>query len=434
MRAIVLTTFILASLPVILFRPYVGVIVWTWIGLMNPHKLAWSFATDFPFAKLVGGATLVGAIISAQRKQWPLARETAGLLLFVLWMLFTTIFALEKEIAWAQWIKVAKIQTLVVLTMVLVTDRRKLSLFMWMIVISIGFYGVKGGLFTILSGGNSHVLGPQESFIADNNHLGLALVMVIPLMRYLQLSTPNRITRAGLSAGMILTGVGVLGTQSRGAFLGLLAMLAFLIFKSRKRALLFAVGAVALPLAVFLMPASWSSRMESIRSYRADASAMGRINAWRFAMRVATARPVFGGGYGVFTDRWFAVYAPNPTDVHDAHSIFFEVLGEHGSIGLVLFLGLGLLTWRSCTSLIHESRDDPDTLWASDLARLCQVSMVAYAVAGAFVGLAYFDLYYNVVAIVVVAKLIRQEDRLMGQDDREDAAFTWRETASASTR
>lgn len=379
--------------------------MWTWISLMNPHRLAWGFARDFPFAKVVAGTTLTSVAISPSQIRLPLARETFLLLMLVGWMLTTTMFSLEPDLAWDQWSKVSKILLVVFVTTLLLTNRERIEGFIWMIVLSLGFYGVKGGLFTLLTGGAYHVLGPEASFIEDNNHLGLALVMVIPLMRYLQQVSERRWVRCGLGASMVLTAVAVLGTQSRGAFLGLMAMFAFLIIRGRHKLILSTLAIFMIPIAFLVMPDSWFERMESIRDFRQDQSAMGRINAWSFAFRVASDRPLLGGGFECFTPRLFHVYAPDPTDFHDAHSIYFEVLGEHGFIGLFIFLALGALLWRTCSWMISRSERVAEVAWVSDLARMLQIGLFGYAVSGAFVGLAYFDLYYNFIAIAVGTKL-----------------------------
>jgi len=412
LRDLLVSTLILGSLPVILFRPYVGVLVWTWISLMNPHRLAWGFAREFPFAKLVAGTTLFGSAISRERKRLPLTRETVLLVVLTLWMLTTTIFSLEPEMAWDQWSKVSKILLVVSVTMVLLTSRERIENFVWMIVVSVGFYGVKGGFFTVVTGGTYHVLGPAESFIEDNNHLGLALLMVIPLMRYLQQVSERRWVRLALGAAMVLTVIAVLGTQSRGAFLGLSAMVAFLVIRGKHKLVMGTLAILMIPIAFLVMPESWFERMEGIRDYRQDESAMGRINAWRFAVNLATHRVLLGGGFECFTQRWFNIYAPDPEDFHDAHSVYFEVLGEHGFIGLFLFLTLGVLVWRTCSGMISHAKGIDRAAWGSDLARMLQIGMFGYATAGAFVGLAYFDLYYNFIAIAVATKLTLFESQL----------------------
>jgi probable O-glycosylation ligase (exosortase A-associated) len=160
-----------------------------------------------------------------------------------------------------------------------------------------------------------------------------------------------------------------------------------------------------LPIALSIMPQQWFDRMDTIRNYEEDTSAQGRLNAWQFAFNLAVDRPFVGGGFETFDRALFAVYAPNPTDVRDAHSIYFEVLGEHGFVGLALFLGLGISLWRGCSLTIRRTRDDPDLVEYEHLLRMVQVSFIAYATSGAFLGLAYFDLFYNLVAIAVIAKV-----------------------------
>src|SRR2546428_6902930 len=100
------------------------------------------------------------------------------------------------------------------------------------------------------------------------------------------------------------------------------------------------------------------------------------------------------------------MYAPYPGDLHDSHSIYFEVLGEHVFVGLGLFLMLGLMTWRTASWVIRRARRDREKRWVADLAAMVQVSLVGYATAGAFLGLAYFDYYYTLVALVVLCKVV----------------------------
>jgi len=405
MRDIFVTLAVFGSLPFILYHPYIGVLVWSWIGYMNPHRLSWGFASDFPFAMIVGITTLVAVMFSSEPKKIPWTRETIILVLFIFWMGVTTLTSVHFSLASSQYIEVIKIQLMTFVTMMLMTDRRRIELLVWVIALSLGFYGVKGGIFTLTSGGGYHVMGPSNTFIGGNNEIGLALIMTLPLMRYLQLQARQVWIKWGLTGAMALTLVAILGTQSRGALLGLAAMMFMLLWKSRRRVTMLVVLGAVLYGGVQFMPGSWHERMETIKSYQHDQSALGRINAWHFAFNLAKDRPLVGGGYQAFTRDMFAIYAPDPEDVHDAHSIYFEVLGEHGFVGLTLYLALGWFAWRSCAQVGREAKLQPGGLWLADLVRMLQVSLVGYASSGAFLGLAYFDLYYHLVALVVLAKV-----------------------------
>lgn len=405
MRDLFVTMVVLGSLPMILYRPYIGVLMWSWIGYMNPHRLSWGFAAEFPFAMIVALTTLIAMVFLREEKRIPWTRETVLLVLFILWMCLTTAFALHQVSAQEQLIKVLKIELMTFVTLMLMRNRFRIELLVWIIALSLGFYGVKGGIFTITSGGVYHVMGPDNSFIGGNNEIALALIMTVPLMRYLHLQAQRRWVKWGLMAAMGLSIIAILGTQSRGGLVGLVIMALMLTWKTRNRfLLLFLIGPV-LYAGFLFMPQSWHDRMKTIETYEEDESAMGRINAWQFAFNLAVDRPLVGGGYHAFTPEMFARYAPDPSNVHDAHSIYFEVLGEHGFIGLALFLLLGWFAWRSCTALKKQAGKRPEGQWIADLASMLQVSLAGYAASGAFLGLAYFDLYYHLIALVVLLKV-----------------------------
>ncbi len=405
MRDLIITLIIFGSVPFILRRPYIGVLMWTWLSFMNPHRMTWGFAYDMPFAHLVALATLASILFTREPKKLPWTRETVLLLLFMGWMTVTTVFAAYPEYAWPQLEKVAKILLMVFVTMMVMRTKERINLLVWVMTLSLAFYGAKGGVFTVASGGVYHVWGPTGSFIEGNNEMALALIMTIPLLRYLQVTATRSWVKHAMTLGMILTALAVIGSQSRGAFLGIVAMGAFFWLKSHGKFFTASLAVLAVVLVLAIMPQQWFDRMASIQTYEEDSSALGRINAWKMAINLANDR-LFGGGFEAFHPGMFAIYGPEPWRVQDAHSIYFEVLGEHGFIGLALFLILAIMTWRSAAAIIRRCRDDPERRWAADLAAMIQVSLVGYASAGAFLGLAYFDFYYTLVAVVVLCKTL----------------------------
>ncbi len=411
MRDIALFIIVFFFLFKALSRPHIGVYLWTWLSLMNPHRLTWGMAFTFPFAQVIGIGTLIGMLFSKEPKRMVWSREVVLVLVFVIWMCLTTLFAFNRDSAFEYLIRVIKIEVFFLVTILLMTDRKKIDVLIWVSILSLGYYGVKGGLFTILSGGSSRVYGPADSFIGENNALALALTMTVPLMVYLLLQETRKWWRLGLGGAIFLCAISIVGSQSRGALLGVLAMGGFLWLKSRRKAMIGIVVLLAAVAILVLMPESWWQRMGTINNYSEDSSALGRINAWWTAWNVATSN-LFGGGFKMFTRETFLAYAPNPLDSHDAHSIYFQVLGEHGFVGLFLFLMILGLSWLRCGEIIKLSRRDPDLKWAADLAAMLQVSLIGYMVSGAFLGLAYYDYYYHLIAIMVVTwSLVRPPPR-----------------------
>jgi len=411
MRDLALILIVVTSLPVIIWRPAIGIFMWAWLGYMNPHRLAWGVAYDFPFAQLVAIATLVGFVFYKDRGRLPVSGITVSLIFFAFWMTLSTVFSIYPENAWLGWDKAIKIQLFTILTIVLMQEARYLKTLVWIIVVSLGFYGVKGGVFSLATGGNYLVWGPERSFIGDNNSLALALLMTVPLMRFCQLQLTQRYARLIMGGAIILTIISIFTTHSRGALVGASAMVLYSWWKARNNRIIGIVAIAILVVGVFqVMPERWFDRMSSIAEYDQDESAMGRINAWWFAFNLAVDKPFVGGGFEVFTPELFLRYAPQPEDYHDAHSVYFEVLAEQGFVGLMLFLSIGFLAFRLAGRLAKIDAGSSSQIWISQLAAMIRVSIVGYAVTGAFLGLAYFDLYYQLVGILVVMDLLAKKD------------------------
>jgi probable O-glycosylation ligase (exosortase A-associated) len=167
-----------------------------------------------------------------------------------------------------------------------------------------------------------------------------------------------------------------------------------------------------LPVGLVMMPQEWRDRMETIGDYQNDKSSMGRVNAWTFAINAVKDRPLVGLGFQGFTPEAFQVWAPDPTDWHDAHSIYFEILGEQGIPGLLLFLLILWLSWRNAGVVLRLARGDPEWLWASDMAAMIQVSLVAYMVGGTFLGMGYWDMPYTLAAILILLRRLLEGAKL----------------------
>nr|CRH08068.1 Putative O-antigen polymerase [Candidatus Magnetococcus massalia] len=417
MRDLVLTLFIMGMLPLAYLRPVVGLMMWSWIGYMNPHRLTWSYAYDFRFNFIVAFVTLAGVIFNRDIKlRIPMTATTVVWILFIIWMTVTTFMSFAPDKAMWEWQRVIKIQAMVVVTFIVVNDRKWLERLLWVIVISVGVWVIKGGIFTILSGGKYRVYGPLYSFIQDNNALALAVIMVIPMMVYLLMQLKKPWQRMLMWGGILLSLVTVVGSYSRGGLLGLGVISLLIMLRGKKR--VFSLGAmlVAVLILLLVMPQSWKNRMDdltqlwSVEKLVQDDSMMGRLNSWVFAYRLASDRPFIGGGFRTFRGVLFEKYAPVP-EVHDAHSIYFEVLAEQGFFGFGLFILMHLLAVRLTMRTIKLARGHKNLVWAGQMAAMLQISMIGYYVSGAFLGLAYFDLPYQIIAMIIILYTVVQRER-----------------------
>ena len=407
-RDIVVTLIIFGSLPVCLTRPWIGILMWSWIGYMNPHRLTWSFAYTLPFAMVVALATLIGLLFTRERK--PLPRTSEVYLLVALWVFFliTTIFAFEPAAAWDQFDKVSKILLVSFVTMLLFQEAEKLKMLLYVIAISIGFYGMKGGIWALGTGGVNQVLGPPDSFISGNTEIGLAINMVLPILLLLSRFETRRWMKIGLQAAFFFGIFGSIFTYSRGALLGLILVLTLIFVKSRAK---FIVIPLAIVVALFgksLVPEQWLNRMGTIQTYEKDSSANMRLNSWWVSYQLALDNPFIGAGFRPFSPTIYLRYSPDEkwNDWQDAHSIYFQVLAEHGFTGLALYMALIASTLISLRRVKRRARGNPAHEFHGATAQMLEVSLVGFLVSGAFLSMSYFDLFFHLVAITAMLKVL----------------------------
>lgn len=411
MRDLLVALIVFGSVPFTFVRPYIGVYVWTWLSLMNPHRMTWGFAYTLRVALVVGASTIIAWLLSREPKRPPMSAPVVILAIFTVWVTFCNLFAVNPTDAWVKWSEVIKILAMTFISMCLLQSRERIYIMVWVMTVSIGFYGFRGGIFTILTGGNFRVWGPPGTFIEDNNQLALAMVMTLPLIWYLFLQAKERWVKLGLLAGAGLTIISTAGTYSRGGALALAVMLSALWLKSRYKIVTLVLAVVAVMGVLAFLPDHWYARMNTIATYDQDGSVRGRFDAWTFAWRVALERPIVGGGLRVFYDSaYFFRLVPDASKSRNAHSIYFEVLGETGFVGLGLFLLLGTSCLLTAGSVIRLTRGRPDLEWARNLAAMSQVSLIGYATAGAFLNLGFFDLYYFLIAVIVCLKYVVQQE------------------------
>jgi probable O-glycosylation ligase (exosortase A-associated) len=414
LRDLAVFLIVFGTLPLILSRPYLGILLWSWLGYMNPHRLGWGMAYSFPFAQITAITLFFSMLTSKDYKRIPMTGLVVLWLTFIVWMCITTVFAMFPDEAYEQLIKILKIQLVIFLTIMLIDSKEKLNHLLWVIVVSIGYFGVKGGIFTLMTAGNFRVWGPPGSFITDNNALGLALVMTLPLMNYLRTVANNQWIRRGLLIAMLLVSVSIVGSYSRAAFLAGIAMTAFLLRKSKHKVPMALATLVLLPLLILFMPQAWHDRMfgmaETTEEGRYEESAQSRLDAWKTILNLAKDRPILGAGLNPWNPIMHQMYSEShqSTSSVAAHSIYFSVLAEHGWGGLAMFVSIFVIGWRTASQVIRQCQHYPELDWLNELMKAMQVSLIGYGVGGAFHQLPYFDLPWHIVSMIVIGRMIVQ--------------------------
>ena len=401
MRDLFLIGVVAISVGFTLRFPFIGVLIWEWFALMNPHQEAFGFARSLPLNLIVAGSAILSWALSDEPKKIPRNAMTVLFLVFLVWMTFNSFFAFNTTWSWPFWDRTWRIFALGFLMAATATNRVRVDAIIWVAAISLMYYGVKGGIFTVVTGGTFKVYGPASTIISDNNQLALAVLMSMPLIEYLRSTASSKLLKLILVACLVASAIAVLGSYSRGAYIAMAAIGIFYLKQARRPFLYIAISMAVIIPALHFMPQSFFDRVDSLNSISQDGSFQGRVMAWKVAFRYAAEHFPFGAGfYGPQLGAIFHQYFPGE-EPHAAHSIYFQVLGEHGFIGLGIYLAIILVAFKYCWSIVHRTRRLKD-LWQHRLARAIQTSLLAFFVGGAALSMAYYDLF------VVLALLLPQ--------------------------
>lgn len=417
--------FMLAILPVLLYamakRPFVAIGMWVWTALFFPNGWLYGMASGIRYNLLFTGVAVLAYLAMKNKPKVDFGPLGGLILLFFAWTTISSAVTIgNPDVAWEYWNRFAKIVLLFLFVVLVVEKKLHVDFILWCVVLSVGFYANLEGLKFIVTGGGHQISGMATHVLHDRNELAVAFVMTLPICYYLmqEYGKHSRLMRFGLLVTMALLVISVIGTQSRGGFISLVIVGGYFFIKSDRKIL---VGsAIALITLVVMQLASndWVERINTIESADEDGSFLGRLVAWKLSFILATEHPIFGGGFRAiqhlptwldlsqrfFSFPWFYTgdLLPNPIHARAAHSVYFQVLGDHGFGGLGIYLAILAVAFFKTGSIARRARLTDARGWLPLLATMLQLSIFSFAVGGSALSFAYFDLIFAIFGLVVI--------------------------------
>ncbi len=419
--------FFLALLPLMLYamakRPFIALGMWIWTAMFFPNAWMYGMASGFRYNLIFTGITVLGYLCLREKPKLTFGAIGGFMLLFFFWTTLSSAFTMGMpELVWEIWVRFMKVTLLFVFVLMIIDKKIHIDFFLWCVVLSIGFYASVEGAKFVLSGGGHMIAGFVGHVLGDRNELALAFVITLPICYYLlgQLGPNTKLVRLFLLATMGALVTAIIGTQSRGGFVALLGLAAYLFVKSDRKITLAILAAALVGVLSFVVSDDWATRMDTIGDASGDASFMGRVVAWKLSFIMAMRSPLVGGGFKAL--EYFPVWSslsqeffsytffytgdslPDTTKAHAAHSVYFQVLGEHGFVGLGIFLTFVALSFKAARDVAKRAKAHVELYWISNLATMMQLSIFAFCLGGAALNFAYFELLYAICAIVQVLK------------------------------
>ncbi len=417
--------FLLAVLPVMLYamakRPFIALGMWVWTALFFPNGWVYGPASSIRYNLLFTAVAMLGYLAMRDKPKVQLGGLGMLVLAFFAWTTLSTITTIgSTEVAWDIWSRFAKIVVLFLFVLMIVEKKLHIDFMLWCVVLSVGFYANLEAAKFIASGGGHKIAGMSGHVLGDRNELAIAFCMTLPISYYLlgEYGHRSRLVRAALLGTIALLVIAVIGTQSRGGFIALLALGGYLFLKSERKLFMGALIVVLTVVVAQLASSEWLSRINTIETANEDASFMGRVVAWKLSFIMAMRHPFLGGGFKsleyfpVWLDlsRDFMSYpwfytgdaVPNTRVGRAAHSVYFQVLGEHGFVGLGLYLAMLYAAFRKAGRVARETLKRHGPAWLRTLASMLQLSIFAFALGAAALSFAYFDLIFALFGLSIV--------------------------------
>ena len=433
MLELVLLAFFATLLVLGLRQPFIWVLTYIYVDLVGPQKIGWAILPKVPFSLIAFAAAFGGWLLFDRKQGVRFSFRQFLLLLLLAYCALTLPMAAFPEEAALKWDWVWKSLVFAIFLPLALTSRLRIEAAALFITLSIGAIAIDGGMKTVFGGGGYAMLKffvLDDSGIYEGSTISTAAIAIIPLViwlaRFGTIFPPERrvtLFAAALVFACLLIPV---GTSTRTGML-CAVVLGVVMMRTVKYRFVFAAAAgLAMLAAIPFLPSSFTSRMETIGSYQGDESASTRLAVWKWTLDYVKEKPL-GGGFDAYLGNSFtyntrvetsegnstSISTQQVTDEGRAfHSAYFEMLGEQGWPGLVLWLtfhALGLLNMEKVRRRFRKSENAVE-MRQGQLANALQQAHIVYMVGALFTGVAFQSFIYMIAALEIgLANIVRRE-------------------------
>ena len=403
--------------PVVAFAGYI------WVDLVTPQKITYGITNDLSMSQIIVAACIISFIIHFKKLQMPKNKSIMNLfILLTLYLTITTFFALFQIEAWSKWEITIKTLLSCFLMLFVVREKKDLELLIWIFIISLFYFTLVLGAKGLLGGGGygkTLIAGGNNSNLTESSTVSLICITAIPLvifMQYNSLLVPHFKKFKYSAALFTLLIMGVLvATTARTGLVAFAAFAGLLFLSSKKKMQYIIIATVVGIIALLVIPDKYAKRMSTIKESQKESSAATRLVVWRWTWEFAKSHP-FGGGFEAYRANYGELqqYDDNKAAgdgvilARAYHSIYFEVLGEHGYLGFFLYFWMIAICLKSNRRIRKLEKDK----WLASCALNLNRSIIIFLVGGTFIGIAFQPfIFLFIVFSVSLANLTKEEDK-----------------------
>ena len=423
MLDLILFAFVMAFLAAGVRRPYIWILAYIYIDVLVPQKIGWSLVQAIPISLVAFAAAFAGWLFIDDKSKSRFTYRQFLMVLLLAYCAMTTYTADFPEAALEKWAWVWKAFVFAIFLPLTLTTRLRIESAILTMILALSAIVIGAGIKTIGSGGGGYgklpLLVRADNGLYESSTLACAAIATIPLIRWLVnhgTIFPKSWLVRGYAAGLIFSCLLIpVGTAARTGLICIVALGAMMLRDVKRRFVyLFAIIAIGL-VAVPFLPASFTERMGTINNHEGDESASTRLAVWSWTLDYVSQNPA-GGGFNAYLGNSFtyktrelegdgnngSVKTKTVTDKARAyHSSYFEMLGEQGYVGFLLWILLqGSGIWQmERLRRRWKNRTCEGQTWQAPLATALQMSQLTVLVGALFVGVAYQPYFLLILAL-----------------------------------
>ena len=426
MRDLFFIVFLAGMFGLGLKRPFILVLVYSYIDIVSPQRLSYYLLNSIPISLLAFAAALGGWLVLDDKADCRFSRRQGIMLLLLLYCGYTTLHADFPVEAMAKWDWVWKALLFAIFLPLTLRTKLRIEALALVMVLCAGTIIITGGIKTALGGGgygSLNLMVDNNSGLYEGSIISTVAIAIIPLILHLAnhgtIFPPSRWVRLfayGFCGACLLIPI---GTEARTGLVCAVILAGMMWWHTRRRMLYAGLGALALLIAIPFLPSSFTERMDTISEYQADESASTRIQVWMWTLDYVRHNPL-GGGFDDYLANSFTYQTVQKTETADSvkverftvtdrgrafHSSYFEMLGEQGIPGLMLWLTLNLGTLVQSARLYRRYRDTANAQyrWVAPFALAMAQGHIIYMIGSLFVGIAYQPFIFMMIALQIGA-------------------------------
>ena len=402
--------------------PFVAALGYVWTDSFLPQYLS-NLVALIPSSMTMGVAAVVLYITMDRRAPPRLTAQAVLTICFGLWCTATLMWAEVPDQAWLKWDWAVKTVMFSSVLPLVIRSRVQIETFIQVYIAALMIHILPVGVKTLLSGGAyglSKSIIRVDSGLTESSTLAAISVGIIPLLMYIgrySIIIPARRWRyPGYLALIGFACYAALGTYARTAIFGFAVVGIHLFIESRRKGL-YVLGAIlAISIVIGYSAATWKERMATTADFSSENSALGRLLVWQWTLNYVTTHPL-GGGFTNYVVNSITFIdddgAPTVFRGKAYHNIYFEVLGEHGFPGILLFTSIILMSVRSAIRTIKRTRGIDHLAWLHRLSRASLASLLSILACGMFIGVAFQAfLWYFLMLPLCLSQYLARVDAL----------------------